>query len=130
MGEALAASLERNDVRGAAVCVALSGGVDSVVLLHALQRRATEFGLRVSAMHVNHGLSTNACTWERSCRALCARLQVPLTVRRVKVVRTGRGLEAAAREARYAALAGTKAGIVAFAHQLDDQAETVLLGAP
>ena len=77
-------------------------------------------------MHVNHGLSANARKWEAFCRTLCARLRVPLTVRRVKVARGGRGVEAAAREARYAALAACKAEVVALAHHLDDQAETVL----
>jgi tRNA(Ile)-lysidine synthase len=125
---ALAASLERAAARKSAVCVALSGGVDSVVLLHGLASLAKRFGLALSALHVNHGLSPSAFRWERNCRALCRRLRVPLTVRRVKIpVRREGGLESAARAARYAALAGVRAGFVALAHQLDDQAETVLL---
>ncbi|MBS0336888.1 MAG: tRNA lysidine(34) synthetase TilS [Proteobacteria bacterium] len=126
IGGALAASLERNAVRGAAACVALSGGLDSVVLLHGMRAVAARYALRLTAMHVNHGLSPNARKWEQFCRDLCARLRVPLTVRRVRVERRGRGLEAAARAARYAALAGARADVVVLAHQLDDQAETVL----
>lgn len=127
VGAALASALQRSGTREASVCVALSGGVDSVVLLHALRALAPKFRLQVCAMHVNHGISPNARRWEGFCRALCARLRVPLTVRRVKVKPSGQGLEAAAREARYAALAGGRVGIVVLAHQLDDQAETVLL---
>lgn len=125
---ALTASIERTGARGSAVCVALSGGVDSVVLLHSLASIAKRFGLALSALHVNHGLSPSALRWERNCRTLCRRLRVPLTVRRVKIpARRDGGLESAARAARYAALAGVRADFVALAHQLDDQAETVLM---
>jgi len=110
------------------ICVALSGGVDSVVLLRGLASIAKRFGLVLSALHVNHGLSPGAYRWERNCRTLCRRLRIPLTVRRVKIpARRKAGLEAAARTARYAALAGARADFVALAHHLDDQAETVLL---
>jgi tRNA(Ile)-lysidine synthase len=102
--------------------------VDSVVLLHAFASVAKRFGLVLSALHVNHGLSPSAYRWERNCRNLCRRLRVPLTVRRVKIpARRKAGLESAARSARYAALARARADFVALAHQLDDQAETLLL---
>ncbi|MGQ0655767.1 MAG: tRNA lysidine(34) synthetase TilS [Betaproteobacteria bacterium] len=101
--------------------VGLSGGVDSVVLLHQLKSRP---GVR--ALHVHHGLSPNADAWAQFCRRLCREWNVPLTVRRVKVKRSGKGLEAAAREARYAVFRSLDADI-ALAHNLDDQAETVLM---
>ena len=104
------------------VAVGLSGGVDSVVLLHALSRH-----LPVRAVHVHHGLSGNANEWARFCRAFCKRLGVPLTVRRVRVRKNGKGLEAAAREARYAQFERLPVDAVALAHQLDDHAETVLM---
>ena len=107
---------------GRKVAVGLSGGVDSVVLLHALSRH-----LPVRAVHVHHGLSGNADAWARFCRALCRRLGVPLTVRRVRIRKNGKGLEAAAREARYAVFDRLPVEAVALAHQLDDQAETVLM---
>src|SRR5690348_10777764 len=109
-------------LEGRSVAVGLSGGVDSVVLLHALSRY-----LPLRAVHVHHGLSRNADAWTRFCRALCKRLDVPLTVRRVRVRQNGRGLEAAAREARYAVFEKLPVEAVALAHQLDDQAETVLM---
>ena len=105
------------------ILVGLSGGVDSVVLLHALSRAVR--GVR--AAHVNHGLSPNAERWTAFCRRLCKGLGVPLTVRRVRVAKRGEGLEAAARAARYAAFAKLSFDVLALAHQLDDQAETVLM---
>ena len=89
---------------------------------------AKPFGLKLSALHVNHGLSPSAYAWEKHCRTLCRRLRVPLTVKRVKIpARRKAGLESAARVARYAALALARADSVALAHQIDDQAETILL---
>ena len=108
------------DFRGKRFLVGLSGGVDSVVLLHALKDQ----GLDVRAAHVHHGLSPNADRWAASCRRLCKRLDVPLTVRRVKL---GKRSEAGARAARYGALKKLGFDVLALAHQLDDQAETVLM---
>jgi tRNA(Ile)-lysidine synthase len=104
------------------IAVGLSGGVDSVVLLHLLKRNYA-----VRALHVHHGLSPNADAWAQFCRRLCRQLQVPLTIRKVKVKKSGQGLEAAAREARYRAFMKDKAEVIALAHNLDDQAETVLM---
>jgi tRNA(Ile)-lysidine synthase len=109
------------------VVVGLSGGVDSVVLLHVLAALRKEFGFSLSALHVHHGLSANADRWSRFCLRLCRALKVPLRVQRVRVTRTGEGLEAAARSARYQAFGREKADAIALAHHLDDQAETVLL---
>src|SRR5919205_1318668 len=103
------------------IAVGLSGGVDSVVLLHQLRDRG------VSAIHVHHGLSPNADAWADFCRKLCKRWKVTLVIARVSVRRAGQGLEAAARQARYAAFKKSKAEVIALAHNLDDQAETVLM---
>src|SRR5450432_2888519 len=83
------------------IAVGLSGGVDSMALLHALaaSRDTRERGLR--AIHVHHGLHADADAWALHCEAVCAALDVPLTVLHVKVDRTdGRGPEGAARAAR------------------------------
>jgi len=111
------------ELAGKRILVGLSGGVDSIVLLHALLRSVP--GVR--AVHINHGLSPNAARWAAFCRRLCKRDGVPLTVRRVRVSRRGEGVEAAARAARYAAFAQLDFDVLALAHQLDDQAETVLM---
>lgn len=107
------------------VCVGLSGGCDSVVLLHA----AASLGLgdRLCALHVNHGLSPGAGMWAGFCAALCARLGIRLTIESVAVDRaSGLGIEAAARNARYSVFARCAADVLLLAHQRDDQAETLL----
>jgi len=115
-------------LRGARVLLGFSGGIDSSVLLHLLHALAPRFGYSLAALHVHHGLSPQADAWARHCRRVCRALGVPLSVRRVRVARrSGRGLEAAAREARQAAFLRTRADTIVLAHQLDDQAETVLL---
>ncbi|GAB3386365.1 tRNA lysidine(34) synthetase TilS [Lysobacter fragariae] len=116
----------------AALVVGLSGGLDSVVLLHALAAspRARERGL--SAVHVHHGLHADADRWVAHCEQLCASLDVPLQVTRVEVHRDlGEGLEAAARQARHAAFDAALGDgeVLALAHHRDDQAETFLLRA-
>ena len=125
---ALRAALQRVSARKSRICIALSGGVDSVVLAHAFASVAKDYALKLSALHVNHGLSPSATTWEKHCRTLCRRLRIPLTVKRVKVTgRKTQGLESAARAARYKALSTARVDFVALGHQIDDQAETVLL---
>lgn len=107
------------------LCVGLSGGCDSVVLLHLLSR----LGLagRLSAIHVHHGLSPNADTWAEFCADYCRNLDVPLSIRRVTVDRKkGLGLEAAARQARYAAFAEDAVDCLLLAQHRGDQAETLL----
>ncbi len=113
--------------------VALSGGLDSTVLLHALvtvqAMLQTQPPASIRALHVHHGLSEHADHWLAACEALCADLGVPLESVGVKVEPRGRGLEDAAREARYRVFEQTlPAGhCLLTAHHGDDQAETLLL---
>jgi len=108
--------------------VALSGGVDSVVLLDVLARAANPLGLTLSALHVHHGLSPNADAWLQFCRELAADYGVPFHSERVNVVaHRHHGPEGAARVARQAAFASADCDWIALAHHQDDQAETVLL---
>lgn len=116
--------LVRRDDR---LVAALSGGIDSVVLLHVLRGLSSSHGFRLSALHVNHGLSPHADAWQAFCQSLCLSLDVPCEVRRVVVQPGGKvSLEEAARKARYAAFAGVDAEWLALAHQRNDQAETLL----
>ena len=120
------AALAGLDLRGKRLAAGFSGGVDSTVLVHVLQRLAPEVGYRLSAVHVHHGLSRNADAWRRSCADFCRSSRVPFDARRVRVVKVGKGLEAAARAARRKLFEGLRVDAIAFGHQLDDQAETVL----
>lgn len=107
------------------LAVGLSGGCDSVVLLHLLTRLG--FAGRLEAIHVHHGLSPNADAWGLFCTDYCARLDVPLVMRHVCVdTASGQGLEAAARKARYAVFAEIPADCLLLGHHRGDQAETVL----
>lgn len=116
-----------NGLRGSRLAAAVSGGVDSVVLLHVLRALSSKLGFELRAVTVHHGLSPNADAWSKFVRRLCRRWSVPLATRRVTVLKRGKGIEGAARDARYAALARLPVDAVALAHHLDDQAETVLL---
>nr|WP_250887169.1 MULTISPECIES: tRNA lysidine(34) synthetase TilS [unclassified Rhodanobacter] len=114
----------------APLCVAFSGGPDSSALLHALAQlpEARARGLR--ALHVDHGLLPDSAAWAAHCEHFCAALDVPCEVLRVQVDGdAGRGVEAAARDARYAALATSlrDGEYLLLGHHRDDQAETVLL---
>lgn len=113
--------------------VALSGGADSTAMLLACVRR---WPGQVFAVHINHGLQAAASVFEQHCQALCAALQVPLHIVAVQAKATkGESPEDAARKARYKAFdalalvnsAQVAIKSIAFAHNADDQLETVLL---
>jgi tRNA(Ile)-lysidine synthase len=110
--------------------VAYSGGLDSHVLLHALVHLRDRLDVDIGAVHVNHALQADADSWEEHCRNVCAGLEVNYESLRVDArAATGESQEAAARDARYAALAAwLPAGeyLLTAQHQ-DDQAETLLL---
>lgn len=126
---ALADCLARQVRSGQHLVVGLSGGVDSVVLLHALValRQETPSAFSLSALHVHHGLSPHADRWEAFCRERCACLAVPLACVRVTVERGSQdGLEAAARRVRHTAFAAADADWIVLAQHRDDQAETLM----
>lgn len=120
-----------------AVLAALSGGADSVVLLHLLCAARREGRIaRVAAAHLHHGLRGAAADEDAAfCAELCRRWDVPFLMGRADVRAAaderGLSLEAAAREERYAFLRDAAhrlgADCVATGHHMDDQAETVLL---
>ena len=115
------------------LAVGLSGGADSTALLLAC---AQKWPGQVQAIHVHHGLQAAADDFERHCKALCERLQVPLTVRRVDARHApGESPEDAARQARYKAFEAVAQSCqalgaihsIALAQHADDQVETLLL---
>lgn len=107
--------------------VALSGGLDSCVLLQALVD--LRLPVQIRALHVNHQISPNADAWQQHCADLCERLNVPFTAECVHVENKGRGIEDAAREERYKVFAQHLGAddVLLTAHHADDQAETLLL---
>jgi tRNA(Ile)-lysidine synthase len=120
---AVADSLGRYVHPGQSVVIGLSGGIDSVVLLHIIRN----LGLPLSAIHVHHGLSRSSDDWALFCQTFCARLDIDLTVDRVAVERgSSDGLEAAARRARHNAFGRVAPDWLLLAHHQGDRAETVL----
>ncbi len=124
--------INRKDV----VLVGLSGGSDSVCLLHFLQYLAKEKHFALAAVHINHGLRGKAADAdEQFCKKLCKQLNIPLFVKHVDARAVAQKYdlspEHGARKARYQAYAQVAkkwgATKLALGHHLDDQAETFLL---
>ena len=113
------------------VVLALSGGLDSMLLLQLLVRwQASAPNRQLQAVHVHHGLSPNADAWVVFCQQQCDRFSVPLQVRHVRLATTS-NIEAQARTLRYQVLTkqleGTAHSALLTAHHADDQLETLLL---
>ncbi len=117
------------------VCVALSGGADSVALLHFLKSQKEQYGYSLSAAHCEHGIRGEESLDDmRFAQALCKAWDIPLTLFQTDCVQRAKAqkesLETAARNFRYecffALLEGGSADFIATAHHLGDEAETVL----
>lgn len=110
--------------------IALSGGVDSVGLLHLAYQLQRNTKRKVKAIHVNHGLSKNADIWQQQVSSLCQSLHIELVVKQVHIEAKSRtSLEQQARDARYQAIAeALPANSVLFTgHHQADQFETFIL---
>lgn len=107
--------------------VGLSGGLDSTVLLHALC--ALQLPVAIRALHINHQISPNANAWQAQCATFCTSINIPFVAEKVTVKNSGRGIEDAARTARYAMFEKYLSAndVLLTAHHADDQAETLLL---
>ena len=113
--------------KGDHVTCAVSGGADSVALLFGMYLLREKLGITLSAAHFNHRLrGEESDRDEQFVRDFCSRYDIPLSVGSARVAAGKKGLEAAAREARYAFFA-TLPGKIATAHTADDNAETVLM---
>lgn len=112
--------------------IALSGGADSLALTAAIAFEAQRADVRALAVTVDHGLQEDSGAVAARAAAQAGELGLPSEIVRVRVEEAGDGLEAAARIARYRALAAVAqqehASAIYLGHTLDDQAETVLLG--
>lgn len=110
--------------------IAFSGGLDSSVLLHATAALRQHLAAPLRAVYVHHGLQPEADQWAVHCRTVCSRLAVPLEVLHLSLeIPAGESPEAAARAARYRAIAGVlrPGEMLLLAQHRDDQAETLLL---
>lgn len=125
----LLAFLRRYDMvaEGDHIICAVSGGADSVAMLFAFYLLKEKLGIELSAAHFNHNLrGEESHRDEAFVRDFCDRYDIPLFVGSAQVTAGEKGLEAAARDARYAFLQ-TLPGKIATAHTADDNAETVLM---
>lgn len=112
---------------GDQVVCAVSGGADSVALLFGMYLLKEKLQISLSAAHFNHHLRGEESDRDEAfVRQLCRQYEIPLQVGRGKIVAGKKGLEAAAREARYGFFK-TLTGKVATAHTADDNAETLLM---
>ncbi len=110
--------------------IALSGGVDSVVLLSLATRLLQEAQASLRAVYIDHGLQALSTQWGAECAALCEKLNVDFETVKVNVdLHSGLSPEAAARDARYHALEESllEGEYLCTAHHANDQAETLLL---
>jgi len=110
--------------------VAYSGGMDSHALLHSLLAIRDELTAEIHAVHVNHGLQSNALQWAESCSEFCRSNGIPITILEIDArSKKGESQEAVARTKRYQAISDLMhdGDILLTAHHSDDQAETVLL---
>ena len=124
--------INRPEIANKPLVVALSGGVDSMVLLSlvASLKRNAELTAEVSAVHVHHGLSANADQWLSFCQQQCEDLDIEFKSKAVILEKSNRqSLEAVARDARYQAFSELTEtdSVILTGHHQDDQAETILL---
>ena len=116
-------------VSGKRVFLGYSGGLDSHVLLYELARIASTHRIRIIGLHGNHQVLPRSNQWEQHCRQVCQQIGVEFRSHRLDVNSEGPGgRENALRETRYAWFksAMNQGDVLATAHHLDDQIETVL----
>lgn len=113
--------------------VALSGGVDSIVLLDLFAKATQQnfIASKVNAIYIDHQLQIDSSKWGEFCEQRCYAYKIPFQVKRVTIARQARqGFEQLARKARYKALFEALPrtnGVLITAHHANDQAETLLL---
>lgn len=110
--------------------IAFSGGLDSHVLLHTLSLIKNEIKPELVAVHVNHGLSRYAESWQKHCQSVCENHAIKFLTFTIDIAqKSNKGTEAFAREKRYEIFANLmmEHDLLLTAHHLNDQAETMLL---
>ena len=126
--EGVTSSLARHVLPHARITLALSGGLDSMVLLHVLTELRARHPFELQAIHINHGLSPHAGEWADFCVKYCQTQCVALSVHRVTIPpQDPAGIEGAARRERHRFFALQDTDCLLTAHHQNDQAETLLL---
>ena len=129
--DAIRASYKKNSIEKNSplkIKIALSGGCDSMVLLHALKQLQSEISMPLQAVYIDHGLSKKSQDWCDFCRKFCNDIEVPFQSKAINIENMSElGIEGAARELRYQALTSSDEGVVVTAHHENDQAETLIL---
>jgi len=119
--------------KGDRVVIGVSGGADSVCLLHILNRLKKELGISLHIAHLDHALRKESGKDAKFVERIATKLKIPIILKRVDIKRIAKklSLEEAARNIRLAFLlrvaSKVEADKVALAHNFDDQAETVLM---
>ncbi len=117
-------------------CIGLSGGSDSVLLLHSLHKLSLEHNFKIAALHLNHSLRGDESEGDATfCKEICKNLDIKFITKKVDIKKFAKNnkfsIEDAARKYRYRWFARTckklNADSIFIAHHADDQAETVLL---
>lgn len=122
--------IEQQKLADKSLWVALSGGVDSICLLHLAKELKRNTGLKINAVHVNHGLSQNADNWQKTVSLLCKEWGIELICCKVDIHPSPRtSLEQQARDARYEAIAQVlpAQAVLLTGHHQADQFETFIL---
>ncbi|MBO5211303.1 MAG: tRNA lysidine(34) synthetase TilS [Clostridia bacterium] len=117
--------------KGDTVTVALSGGADSVALLHALWKLRDKLSITVKAAHLNHGIRGNEADRDEAfVKWFCLKFDIPIVCETVDIPslakEKGQSLELCAREVRYEFLSRNADGLIATAHTASDNTETLL----
>lgn len=133
MNSKILAAIKKSELlqKGQKVTVALSGGADSVALLHCLVMLSGNLGFEVSAAHLNHGIRGEEADRDQTfCQELCQKLGVALFEKKVSVPdeceKTGESVELCARRLRYEFFESLPTDLIATAHTSSDNAETML----
>jgi tRNA(Ile)-lysidine synthase len=122
-------ALQLEAIGATKVVLALSGGLDSMALLELLFQAKQQYSFQLLAVYVNHGLSAQAQAWGEHCAKACAKREIAFSSLTIVLEHTT-NIEAAARDARYQALApfiDSASSVLLTGHHADDQLETLLL---
>ena len=116
---------------GEKIVIGVSGGPDSVALLHGLYSLRHSLGINLHVAHLNHGIRKEADHDQKFVEQLCNQLKIPCTLKKIHLKKKAQSLEEAAREKRFRFLVEVakkhKTRIIALGHTKDDLAETILM---